>query len=264
MVSVVGVNFKENGRIYYFSYKDINININDNVIVETERGLQYAFVVFKKYIDERNFSSIIKSVVRKANKDDERKYLKNIQDAKNAIIEAKKLIEKLKLDMRIIDANFTFDRNQLLFNFIADERVDFRELAKRLAQIYKTRIELRQIGVRDKAKEVGGIGPCGRFLCCNQFLTDFNSVSINMAKNQYISLNPTKINGVCGRLLCCLKYEDDIYTELKKGMPSLGDYYSDSEVSGKIIAVDVLRKKLTVEDKNKNQIVVELKNGSVE
>lgn len=264
VISVVGVNFKENGRIYYFSYNGMLIDINDKVIVETEKGLQYAFVVLKKDIDEHNFSSTIKSVIRKATQDDIRKYLKNMHDAQKAIVEAKKLIDKLNLDMRIIDASFTYDRNQLLFNFIADERIDFRELAKRLAQIYKTRIELRQIGVRDKAKEVGGIGPCGRFLCCNQFLTDFNSVSINMAKNQYISLNPTKINGVCGRLLCCLKYEDDIYTELKRDMPSLGEYYSDNEVSGKIVAVDVLRKRLTVEDRNKNQIVVELKNGSVE
>lgn len=264
MTNVVGVNFKENGRIYYFSYNNIDIGIGDSVIVDTEKGLQYAFVVLKKSIDEYNFSSNIKNVIRKAIQDDVKKYLKNIQDAKKAIVEAKKLIDKLNLDMRIIDASFTFDRNQLLFNFIADERIDFRELAKRLAQIYKTRIELRQIGVRDKAKEVGGLGPCGRFLCCNQFLTDFNSVSINMAKNQYISLNPTKINGVCGRLLCCLKYEDDIYTELKKSLPSLGEYYNDKDVSGKIVAIDVLRKRLTIEDKNKNQVVVELEDGSVE
>lgn len=258
MTSIVGVNFKENGRISYFSYDKLDINVNDGVIVETERGLQYAFVILKKTIDGRNLSSSIKGVVRKATDADVKQYNRNVQDAKKAIVEGRKLVEKLNLDMRIIDASFTFDRNQLLFNFLADERVDFRELAKRLAQIYKTRIELRQIGVRDKAKEVGGIGPCGRFLCCNQFLTDFNSVSINMAKNQYISLNPTKINGVCGRLLCCLKYEDSTYTELKKDLPLPGECYNNQGISGKIINVDVLRRKIIVEDKNKNQIVVEL------
>ena len=207
-------------------------------------------------------SSTIKTVIRKATKDDYNIYINNKKDADKAILEARKLVNKLKLDMRIIDASFTFDRSQLLFNFLADERVDFRELAKRLAQIYKTRIELRQIGVRDKAKEVGGIGPCGRFLCCNQFLTDFNSVSINMAKNQYLSLNPAKINGVCGRLLCCLKYEDEIYTELKEGLPLIGDFYDNNDVKGKIVSVDVFRKTVTVEDKNKGQIIMELDNGS--
>ena len=264
MIDVVVVNFKDNGRLYYFSYNDINLDINDKVIVETEKGLQFAFVVIKKKINENNFSSAIKTVVRKATATDYSIYINNKKDADKAILEARKLVNKLKLDMHIIDASFTFDRGQLLFNFLADERVDFRELAKRLAQIYKTRIELRQIGVRDKAKEVGGIGPCGRLLCCNQFLTDFNSVSINMAKNQYLSLNPTKINGVCGRLLCCLKYEDEIYTELKKGLPLIGDFYSDNDVNGKIVSVDVFRKTVIVEDKNKGQVVVELENGSFE
>lgn len=262
MIDVVGVNFKSNGRVYYFSTNGLDIDIDDKVIVETEKGLQFAFVAIKKEIDENSFSSVIKNVLRKATDSDFKQYEKNQLEAEKAIIEARRLIDKLELDMRIIDANFTFDRNQLLFNFLADERVDFRELAKRLAQIYKTRIELRQIGVRDKAKEIGGIGPCGRFLCCNQFLTDFNSVSINMAKNQYISLNPTKINGVCGRLLCCLKYEDEVYTELKKGLPSVGEIYSNDDIVGKVVSVDVFRKVITVEDKNKNQTIVELDNGS--
>ena len=147
---------------------------------------------------------------------------KNLKDAEKALNKAREIIEELKLDMRLLDASYTYDRKQLLFNFIADERVDFRELAKRLAQVYKTRIELRQIGIRDKAKEIGGIGPCGRMLCCNTFLTDLNSVTINMAKNQMLALNPTKINGVCGRLLCCLSYEDEVYTELAKGLPRVG------------------------------------------
>ena len=150
------------------------------------------------------------------------------------------------------------DRNQLLFNFIADGRVDFRELAKKLASIYKTRIELRQIGVRDKAKEIGGIGPCGRFLCCNTFLNDFNSVSINMAKNQYISLNPTKINGICGRLLCCLKYEDDQYTELKKDYPDIGSVIKNGNIKGKVVAHNLFKKSYNVETSDKNIIEVKL------
>ena len=160
--------------------------------------------------------------------------------------------------MRIIDANYTFDRNQLLFNFLADARVDFREFAKKLAQIYKTRIELRQIGVRDKAKEIGGIGPCGRFLCCSTFLTDFNSVSINMAKNQMLALNPTKINGVCGRLLCCLNYEDEIYTEMKKGMPNIGQAYKKDGIEGKVVSLNLIKRTATIETKNKTLIEVEV------
>ena len=161
--------------------------------------------------------------------------------------------------MRIIDANYTFDRKQLLFNFLADSRIDFRELAKKLAQIYKTRIELRQIGVRDKAKEIGGIGPCGRFLCCSTFLTDFNSVSINMAKNQMLALNPTKINGLCGRLLCCLNYEDEVYTEMKKAMPNIGQTFKDNEVEGKVVSLNLLKRTATIETKNKSLVEVEIK-----
>ena len=163
----------------------------------------------------------------------------------------------LKLNMRFIDASFTFDKNQLLFNFIADERVDFRELAKKLASIYKTRIELRQIGVRDKAKEIGGIGPCGRFLCCNVFLNDFNSVSINMAKNQYISLNPTKINGICGRLLCCLKFEDDQYTELKKNYPPIGTIVNNNNIKGKVVSHNLFKGTYNVETSDK--VIIEVK-----
>ena len=166
------------------------------------------------------------------------------------------MAESLKLNMQLIDATYTFDRNQLLFHFLADARVDFRELAKKLANSYRTRIELRQIGVRDKAKMVGGIGPCGRFLCCSTFLTDFNSVSINMAKNQMLALNPTKINGICGRLLCCLNYEDDVYTELKKDLPSIGQVYKKNDVEGKVISINILKKTVTIETKNKTVVEV--------
>ncbi len=161
-----------------------------------------------------------------------------------------------------MDASYTFDRKQLLFNFTADDRIDFRELAKRLAGIYKTRIELRQIGVRDKAREVGGLGPCGRMLCCNTFLTDINSVTINMAKNQMLALNPTKINGACGRLLCCLNYEDIVYTKLRENLPEIGEYYKDKNVNGKVVNLDILRQIIYVEDKDNNIVEVSLENGN--
>ena len=160
--------------------------------------------------------------------------------------------------MRFISANLTLEKTQLTLNFIADERVDFRELAKKLANIYKTRIELRQIGVRDKAKEIGGLGPCGMFLCCNTFLNDFNSVSINMAKNQYLSLNPTKINGICGRLLCCLKYEDETYSELKKDYPPVGTIVRKNGIEGKVISHNLFKKTYTLEKKDKTLEEVEL------
>ena len=159
--------------------------------------------------------------------------------------------------MKILNASFTFDRNQLLFNFLADDRVDFRELAKKLASVYKTRIELRQIGVRDKAKEVGGIGQCGRTLCCYSFLKDMSSVSINMAKNQNLALNPTKINGACGRLMCCLAYENDFYKECRTGLPSVGDNINTSDVTGKVTDVDILKRSYKVE--KDNGTVVEIK-----
>ena len=173
---------------------------------------------------------------------------KNIQDSTKALTTAKKIASDLNLNMKILDASFTFDKKQLLFNFTADDRIDFRELAKRLAAIYKTRIELRQIGIRDKARSVGGLGPCGRFLCCNSFLTDLNSVTINMAKNQMLALNPTKINGVCGRLLCCLAYEDETYTNLRKGLPSVGDTYIHNKEKYKVIEVDIYTRKIKIEN----------------
>lgn len=260
MPNIVGVNFKKNGKMYYFSCDEINdINLNTEVIVDTERGMQFGNVVVNtKYVDDKDLGLPLKKIIRIANNNDKKTHQKNIDDSKKALIEARKLVDKLKLPMRLIDASFTFDRNQLLFQFLADDRVDFRELAKKLAQNYKTRIELRQIGVRDKAREVGGIGPCGRFLCCSTFLTDFNSVSINMAKNQMLALNPNKINGVCGRLLCCLNYEDEIYTEMKKGMPTIGQYYKNNDVEGKVVSLNLLKGTVTIETKNKTLIEAEV------
>lgn len=195
-------------------------------------------------------------IVRKADNNDFRVIRKNEIDSKRSLVDAKKFQKKLNLNMSFVDAYYTVDRKQLYFLFVADNRVDFRELAKKLADKYRTRIELRQIGIRDEAKLVGGIGPCGLFLCCNSFLTDFNSVSINMAKNQFLALNPSKINGVCGRLLCCLNYEDDTYKELRKVAPKIGSSYQYDKKEGKVVAVDIFKEECSVEFPDKSVIKV--------
>ena len=256
MINVCGIKFTEKGRMYYFDKNGIDIQVNMNVLVETERGQQFGTVVVEdKQIDEHNLVSPLKKVLRVATKYDLKQHKKNEKDSIYALERAKYLVSELGLKMKLLDASYTFDRKQLLFNFIADERIDFRELLKHLASIYKTRIELRQIGIRDKAKEIGGLGPCGRFLCCNSFLTDLNSVTINMAKNQALALNPTKINGVCGRLLCCLAYEDDVYTELKEGLPNIGDNYKYNDVNYKVIDVDILKRKVILENELNREVV---------
>ena len=263
MPRIVGIAFNKKGKVYNFDPVDFGLQENDNVIVETEKGLQYGYVMTEiKELEQSEFDIPLKPIVRIADKKDNSTHQKNLRDAEKALDKAREIVEELNLDMRLLDSSYTFDRKQLLFNFIADERVDFRELAKRLAQVYKTRIELRQIGIRDKAKEIGGIGPCGRMLCCNTFLTDLNSVTINMAKNQMLALNPTKINGVCGRLLCCLNYEDPVYTRLKENLPEIGDYYKGDNVEGKVTNIDVLKQKIEVEDKDKNIVEVYIKDGN--
>lgn len=242
MIKVVGVCFKENGRVYHFSPNNQSFSLQEPVIVETERGEQLGYVARDLYeLDENNLKSPLSVIVRKATDKDLKKNSKNKEDEKKALKKCRELVEKYKLNMYIIDASFTLDRSQLYFRFMADERVDFRSLAKDLANIYKTRIELRQVGVRDKAKEIGGYGCCGRILCCASHLSDFDSVSINMAKNQNIALNPSKINGACGRLLCCLKYEDACYKECRKGLPKIGKKVSTEEGEGKVISIDVLK-----------------------
>ena len=253
MIKVAGIRFSPKGRMYYFNKKNLVLEDNLEVIVETERGLQFGFVLKKeKEIDENKLVSPLKDIVRIATEQDKKIYSKNLSDSEVALKKARKIVEELNLEMNILDANYTFDRKQLLFNFTADDRIDFRELAKKLAQIYKTRIELRQIGIRDKAREVGGLGPCGRPLCCNTFLTDLNSVTINMAKNQMLALNPTKINGVCGRLLCCLSYEDETYSYYKKGLPNVGDSYTYNDKTCKVIEVDILKRKIKISNDEYN------------
>lgn len=248
MIEVVGISFEEKGRMYYFSPNNLKLKNNITVIVETDKGEQFGRIVKETFsIEEKKLISPLKNVIRIATKQDYYTNKKNIKDAKEALKKCRELVHKQNLNMQIIDAAYTFDRTQLVFRFLADARIDFRNLAKELASIYKTRIELRQVGVRDKAKEIGGIGPCGRPLCCSCFLNDFESVSINMAKNQNISLNQTKINGACGRLLCCLKYEDETYSECRKCLPKVGEIIETEDGSGKVVSVDILNRKYSVE-----------------
>lgn len=242
MIKVVGVTLKDGGKIYYFLPNNLELNKNTEVIVETERGLQYGKVVTDFFdLEESKIRTPLNVVVRISSSNDSYKHKKNINDAREAINVCKKLVEKNGLNMKIIDANFTFDRNQLQFYFLADARVDFRNLAKELANIYKTRIELRQIGIRDKAKEIGGLGQCGRNLCCSKFLNNLDNVTINMAKNQNLSLNPTKINGSCGRLLCCLKYEDETYSDCRKCLPNVGQKVKTDSGEGTVVSLEILK-----------------------
>lgn len=259
---VVGIKLNENGKTYYFNSNGFNLKVGDNVIVETEKGLQFGEVVTTEIDEAKNSNLEYKSVIRIANKGDYKKHMNNLREADRAVVKCNDLINQYDLDMKIIDASYTFDREQLIFRFVSDNRVDFRQLAKDLGSIFKTRIELRQVGIRDKAKEIGGFGPCGRKLCCNNFLTEFDSVSINMAKNQNLSLNPTKINGVCGRLLCCLKYENDNYTEYKKGLPDVGHRVKTEKGEGKVISVDVFKKTYKVLLPENEILTVEVKDES--
>ena len=257
MKKIVGIKFDGDEKVYIYDTNKITLDKNDYAIVDSERGLLFGQVVVAPYeVDDMDLGKQLDKVIRKADDKDIKTDIKNKKDSTKALLDARKLTNQLKLDMNLIDATYSFDKSQLLFHFLADTRVDFRELAKKLASSYRTRIELRQVGVRDKAKMVGGLGPCGRILCCNSFLNDFNSVSINMAKNQMLALNPTKINGVCGRLLCCLGYEDDTYTELKKGMPSIGEIYKNGDLEGKVVSLNLLKKTITIETKSKTLIEV--------
>lgn len=257
MNNVAGVLFDGNNKIVFYNTNGIDLIENEYVVLQTERGLEVALLVFSN-IQNRKVTSEMPLIVRMANEYDVRNFNKNKIDAERALEKAKKLASKLNLSMKFISASYTLDRNQLLFNFFADNRVDFRELAKELASIYKTRIELRQIGIRDKAKEISGIGQCGRTLCCSTFLKDLDSVSINMAKNQNISLSPSKINGQCGRLLCCLNYEDDVYTEYRDVMPNIGDDIDTEKGIGKVISVDPLSRTYVVNVPDVGRITINL------
>ncbi|MBR1413702.1 MAG: stage 0 sporulation protein [Bacilli bacterium] len=240
---VYSVKFKNDNKTYNYK-SDVVFSLNDFVIVPTGRGLQYGKIVRKNLNGNEDNLELIE---RLATKDDYEIYLDNLKLAKEALETAKTESEKLDLKMNFIDSSFSFDKKQLLLTYFAEERIDFRELAKKLASIYKTRIELYQIGTRDKAKKIGGCGLCGQELCCSRFLNHLNSVSINMAKNQNLALNPNKINGVCGRLLCCLAYEDDVYVACRDGIPSINQKVNTIDGEGKVVSIDILNRKYTVD-----------------
>ncbi|MBQ3465594.1 MAG: stage 0 sporulation family protein [Firmicutes bacterium] len=224
MTDVVGVKFKEVGKMYYFAPGDNKLSIGDNVIVETARGLEFGTICREKTsVDESELVAPLKNIIRIATDADRQKHAENLAKKDDALRICQEKIDAHGLEKKLIDVEYTFDNSKVVFYFTADGRVDFRELVKDLASVFRMRIELRQIGVRDEAKMIGGVGSCGRGLCCNTWLRDFEPVSIKMAKVQNLSLNPTKISGICGRLMCCLKYENDIYNELKKGMPNVGE-----------------------------------------
>ncbi|MFZ0446195.1 MAG: stage 0 sporulation family protein [Bacillus sp. (in: firmicutes)] len=247
MYNVVGVRFKKAGKIYYFDPGDLSIQKDSYVIVETVRGVEYGKVVIgPKQVDENDVVLPLKKVLRIADQKDRLIVEENRAAAKEAYAVCNEKVTTHQLDMKLVDVEYTFDRNKIIFYFTADGRVDFRELVKDLAAIFRTRIELRQIGVRDEAKMLGGIGPCGRMLCCSTFLGDFEPVSIKMAKDQNLSLNPTKISGLCGRLLCCLKYENDEYESAKKALPDLGQVIDTPLGSGKVVGVNILGRVLQI------------------
>lgn len=247
MYDVVGVRFKKAGKIYYFDPGDLSIQKDEFVIVETVRGVEYGRVVTpRKQVGEKDVVLPLKKVVRIADQKDRLIVEENKTAAKEAYDVCSEKVNEHQLDMKLVDVEYTFDRNKVIFYFTADGRVDFRELVKDLASIFRTRIELRQIGVRDEAKMLGGIGPCGRMLCCSTFLGDFDPVSIKMAKDQNLSLNPTKISGLCGRLMCCLKYENDEYETAKEQLPDLGETIVTPDGTGKVVGLNILERVMQV------------------
>ena len=248
MIKVIGVRFRTAGKIYFFSPGGLELKAGDKVIVETARGVEFGSVVTGiKEVPDDQISQPLKPVIRIATQDDVRREAKNREQEKEAFKICQEKIRKHGLEMKLIDAEYTFDNNKVLFYFTADGRIDFRELVKDLASVFRTRIELRQIGVRDETKIRGGIGICGRPLCCHTYLTEFAPVSIKMAKEQNLSLNPTKISGVCGRLMCCLTNEEETYEELNSHLPSIGDYVTTPEkLKGEVQSVNVLRQTVKV------------------
>ena len=248
MVKIVGVRFRTAGKIYYFDPQDYEITLGSHVIVETARGVEFGTVMIApKEVEADQVVQPLKPVIRVATAEDEKTEAKNRQKEKEAFKICLGKIQKHKMEMKLVDAEYTFDNNKLLFYFTADGRIDFRELVKDLASVFRTRIELRQIGVRDETKILGGIGICGRPLCCHTYLSEFAPVSIKMAKEQNLSLNPSKISGVCGRLMCCLKNEEETYEYLNSRLPHVGDYVTtDDRLKGEVNSVNVLRQTVKV------------------
>ena len=248
MVNVIGVRFRQAGKVYYFSPGEAVFQRGDHVIVETARGVEYGEVILGNHeVDEIKVVQPLRPIIRPANEEDTRHEEENREKQKEAFQICREKIRRHQLDMKLIDCEFTFDNSKILFYFTADGRIDFRELVKDLASVFRTRIELRQVGVRDETKLLGGIGVCGRPLCCHSYLSDFIPVSIKMAKEQNLSLNPTKISGVCGRLMCCLKNEEDVYESLNRKLPNIGDYVTTSDgLRGSVSSVSILKQQVKV------------------
>ncbi|NLY91446.1 MAG: stage 0 sporulation family protein [Firmicutes bacterium] len=248
LYKVVGVRFKRAGKIYYFDPGDLDLKVDQEVIVETARGLEYGKVkIGPKYVPATEITPPLKKVIRAADEKDKAQYLENQDKEANAFRICLEKIKQHGLEMKLIDVEYTFDRNKVIFYFTADGRVDFRELVKDLASVFRTRIELRQIGVRDEAKMLGGLGPCGRSLCCATFLGEFDPVSIKMAKEQNLSLNPTKISGICGRLMCCLKFESDSYRETNQLLPGVGSTVEYQGKEAMVIEQNLLKETLIIQ-----------------
>jgi len=247
MVKVAGVRFKKAGKIYYFDPDELKVEKGTNVIVETARGMEFGIVTSGiKEVPESEIVPPLKKIIRIADENDVVQHKENVRKKQRALELCQEKVNKHNLQMKLIDVEYTFDNSKIIFYFTADGRVDFRELVKDLAGVFKMRIELRQIGVRDEAKMVGGIGTCGKGLCCHTWLPEFEPVSIKMAKVQSLSLNPTKISGICGRLMCCLKYENDIYCELRRGMPEVGERVKTDDGVGIVVESNILENKIKV------------------
>ena len=248
MTKVIGVRFRTAGKVYFFLPGDYDVSAGDHVIVETVRGVEYGYVVMgPKEVEDERLIQPVKTILRIATPEDDETAAANKEKEREAFKICLEKIAKHNLEMKLIDAEYTFDNNKVLFYFTADGRVDFRELVKDLASVFRTRIELRQIGVRDETKIMGGIGICGRGLCCHSYLSEFAPVSIKMAKEQNLSLNPTKISGICGRLMCCLKNEEETYEELNRRLPNTGDWVTTPDgLKGEVNSVSVLRQLVKV------------------
>lgn len=254
MVRVASVHFKNAGKNYYFDPGEIELKSGDNVIVETARGQEYGTLVSDiSEVEETEIVQPLKPVIRVATAEDDKKHEENQAKRDHALAVCQEKVDKHGLDMKLVDVEYTFDNSRLIFYFTSDGRVDFRELVKDLAAVFKTRIELRQIGVRDEMKLMGGIGNCGRELCCKSWMGDFTPVSIKMAKTQNLSLNPIKISGTCGRLMCCLQFENEVYAELRQGMPDLGERITTPDGDALVCDVNIL------ENKIKTRLVLEEK-----
>jgi cell fate regulator YaaT (PSP1 superfamily) len=265
MVDYIGVRFKKVGKVYYFAPGDLKLKCGDSVIVETVRGVECGEVAsVGRQIDEKTLSTPLKPIIRVATKKDFEIIERNKKKEKDAYVICEEKIKKHGLEMDLVDVECTFDNNKMLFYFTAENRVDFRELVKDLASVFRTRIELRQIGVRDEAKMLGGLGICGQPFCCSRFLGEFQPVSVKMAKEQSLSLNPTKLSGTCGRLMCCLKYESEAYVDLLKTTPKVGAYVKTAEGKGTVTDVNLLTGMLKVRpDKSDNLIAVNKKDVEV-